>query len=613
MNHEHFADVFPELRYSHLSKYAQEWAESFPEISRVVLYRYSTPPELVIHPDQSIPVKFAVILEARGENAAAFKKLQNATGHLSIAKTKGTFKFFIKDASFPSTVYREEPSGEFWREWMFIAVRPDEGLPSASICITRPRWVLHDSFPGRKSSGLYCLVDRLKEDPIYGDPPQSASFLANLQGRQQEPSDILPSDPSLYLQSALKEIVSALYKRDLDPETTQIEREEFKSLLREAGLPLPAFWFPSEDDNSLKLDIREREEFKTGFDLASRIDDIKEKIRQVEMLRADTPPDWEKKEELIKKLNRELEEIQDAKPQQERRESRPSQIDKRMEKNFFENLKLDTLISQAKNWAEEYRALKTLTLYRGNAEHSDCKYVFVAIYTSQDEDERIRFLNWASESCMQIHKSLPNFYPAAPRGFDYMNEWRWFSIPDGQPLGISRFIVEEDFITLFSDNQSEAQPTAEETKHEDEETGEECKRLEEIEREELYPPQVLTLIQNAKSEVNTLWAGMQSIQRAIGKDEHEDIRECYKEAALRFLEQTGTDGYITEEVLKDEFLYYYGDVEKRLDKRHHKRDFIGKLYQLLIHKNFPKELPEPSKAPRRYSVKKLLSIHQVKP
>lgn len=126
-----------------------------------------------------------------------------------------------------------------------------------------------------------------------------------------------------------------------------------------------------------------------------------------------------------------------------------------------------------------------------------------------------------------------------------------------------------------------------------------------------YPPEVLSLIRDAGPEIEMIWNGLKSIKQALLPDNYEDVGDWYKDAALRYFDSVpdGTFKTIKKEHLEEDSLYFYGDPEKQtVDIR--KRDFIGKLYQILISESFPKLLPEPSKVIEQYGIKKLYEFHK---
>lgn len=112
-----------------------------------------------------------------------------------------------------------------------------------------------------------------------------------------------------------------------------------------------------------------------------------------------------------------------------------------------------------------------------------------------------------------------------------------------------------------------------------------------------YPEEIVQLIAGMKIEIDQLYSCMTT--NLVSTPENED----YKEAILKCF-KTGLYEKVKEEYLTDDFLYYYGEKEF-IDNRHLRRDFIGKLCQIIISDHFPKRLPEKNKAPKRYSAKKL--------
>jgi hypothetical protein len=72
-----------------------------------------------------------------------------------------------------------------------------------------------------------------------------------------------------------------------------------------------------------------------------------------------------------------------------------------------------------------------------------------------------------------------------------------------------------------------------------------------------------------------------SIKKTKPRDNFEDEREAYKEAALDFFELDKLK-FINKEYLENYTLYYGGDPEKPFAKGHQKRDFIGKLCQISL-------------------------------
>jgi hypothetical protein len=73
----------------------------------------------------------------------------------------------------------------------------------------------------------------------------------------------------------------------------------------------------------------------------------------------------------------------------------------------------------AEGWAKDFRALDKLTLC---VDKENSRYLFIALYSTQDETEWNRFRNWTFESCMHIQDVLLECDPEQP--FD---GWAWYS------------------------------------------------------------------------------------------------------------------------------------------------------------------------------------------
>ncbi len=117
-----------------------------------------------------------------------------------------------------------------------------------------------------------------------------------------------------------------------------------------------------------------------------------------------------------------------------------------------------------------------------------------------------------------------------------------------------------------------------------------------------YPSEVIDLINNAKSEMEMLYTGMKSNVGDISPDDtYEDkledaALECFKKHEFKVIKL---------EYVKELSLYYRNIKDEVPDYSHHKRDFIGKLCQIIICDHFPKILPEHSNPPQHYGAKSL--------
>jgi hypothetical protein len=146
--------------------------------------------------------------------------------------------------------------------------------------------------------GFHEVIRKLKEDPMYRDPTFVMRCLRHLKG------ELRPTYPSLNTEDLaldLKDLVSTLYEKKLDLEVTQIEREEFKRLLRDAGLLLPDFWFGNEPDSSSEYVRRVDKEKSEGFfdEEIKEYRKIKKKIEELEGLNPQTVTESLQKDEKL--------------------------------------------------------------------------------------------------------------------------------------------------------------------------------------------------------------------------------------------------------------------------------------------------------------------------
>ncbi len=114
-------DLFPELCFSTLKSYADEWAKKWPVIRKIELFRYSSFAPVQI---RSVPVKYALVFDIAGEEDE-LTAFENATKYNHTTRDEYRDGILYEDFMAPGfeNVYRQEVTKDYQKEWCIVPKR----------------------------------------------------------------------------------------------------------------------------------------------------------------------------------------------------------------------------------------------------------------------------------------------------------------------------------------------------------------------------------------------------------------------------------------------------------------------------------------------------------
>lgn len=298
--------------------------------------------------------------------------------------------------------------------------------------------------------------------------------------------------------------------------------------------------------------------------------------------------------------------------------------------DVFRELSLEGLSDYAEEWFKEFPAISKISLYRyktpvglWQGDRIPVKFCVVfSVKADSSEEEREKL--WRATERRRTIKDQSSFtkfmtdrsFPETvykegkdPKGFYFKLEWRFFAPePDNPNEPVPEGVCTNRRHWVLYD-QSSAQAAGEGQGEPEERAKEETEsRLpqQNIDANLLYPAEVLSLMHSACPEIEKLWKGLQSIKRKLIKEG--SLYDLYQKAALTFHDNnSGIFEIVKKEHLEDSAVFF--PKSDNPEERHLKRTIVGKLYQEVISRAFPKELPEPD-GKQDYSIKKLYTFHK---
>jgi len=133
------SEYFDELNLQELIRYAKRWAREYPFINRIVLYEYYSrhTPEIEDKFGE-VPTIYAVVFEINDfdNDDPEFLNFLFITGYSKTIKDNLTYNRLIRKRF--SSVYKDKPDKDYWREWRFIPKRPSDKFHAPAIIDDHP-------------------------------------------------------------------------------------------------------------------------------------------------------------------------------------------------------------------------------------------------------------------------------------------------------------------------------------------------------------------------------------------------------------------------------------------------------------------------------------------
>jgi hypothetical protein len=133
--------MFPELRFNTLKSHAIEWAQKWPVIQNVKLFRYSP---LVNNPNLlNKRVKYALLFDVGGDEAEIQRfKSEIDCNQIPDGHIHNIFYKTLMPPAFES-VYKQRPPQDYQLEWIIVTT---ERIPAQRYFDTNFSWLLYDRY-----------------------------------------------------------------------------------------------------------------------------------------------------------------------------------------------------------------------------------------------------------------------------------------------------------------------------------------------------------------------------------------------------------------------------------------------------------------------------------